>query len=69
MVTRDTIYTAKGLLTYAEVEQYVFRPNNYKIVKPTFPIPELDFITKPTCEQVIMHRCGKNFVNIKFKGV
>ncbi|KAL6737982.1 hypothetical protein Aduo_011583 [Ancylostoma duodenale] len=49
---RRTIWTAKGVVTYEEVEKNVFRPNNYKIVKPSFPFPKLDYISKPSCSQV-----------------
>ncbi|ETN76976.1 hypothetical protein NECAME_00502 [Necator americanus] len=49
---RDTISTAKGLVTYDEIDRNVFHPNNYRIVKPSFPIPKLDFISRPTCEKV-----------------
>ncbi|EYC06062.1 hypothetical protein Y032_0078g1174 [Ancylostoma ceylanicum] len=49
---RNTIWTAKGIVTYAEVEKNVFRPNNYKIVEPSFPFPMLDYISKPSCSQI-----------------
>ncbi|KAL6737983.1 hypothetical protein Aduo_011584 [Ancylostoma duodenale] len=49
---RDTVLTAKGMVTYAEIEQNVFLPNNYKIMEPTFPVPKLDFILKPTCTEI-----------------
>ncbi|KAL6737989.1 hypothetical protein Aduo_011589 [Ancylostoma duodenale] len=49
---RDTILTAKGVVTYTEIEQNVFRPCNYRIIEPSFPIPKLDFISKPTCKKI-----------------
>ncbi|CAJ0606159.1 unnamed protein product [Cylicocyclus nassatus] len=51
-IRRDIIWTAKGPVTYEEVEQNVFRPNNYKIVEYTFPIPKLDFVEKPSCAKI-----------------
>lgn len=51
-IFRNTIWTAKGNVTYAEVEENVFRPNNYRIVEPSFPLPKLDFISKQSCSQV-----------------
>ncbi|CAJ0588833.1 unnamed protein product [Cylicocyclus nassatus] len=49
MSRRDVIWTAKGPVTYEEVDNNVFRPNNLKIVEYTYPIPRLDFIQKPSC--------------------
>ncbi|KAK6746593.1 hypothetical protein RB195_000085 [Necator americanus] len=51
---RDTILTAKGVVSYDEIDAKVFRPNNYKIVEKSFPIPKLDFITKPSCEKIFV---------------
>ncbi|EPB69580.1 hypothetical protein ANCCEY_11329 [Ancylostoma ceylanicum] len=49
---RETIVTAKGVVTYDEIDRNVFRPNNYKIVEKCFPIPRLDFIVKPSCAKI-----------------
>ncbi|EPB77000.1 hypothetical protein ANCCEY_03908 [Ancylostoma ceylanicum] len=44
-----TITTAKGKITYEEIDEKVFRPNNYRLVKHTYPVPTLEFIDKPSC--------------------
>ncbi|EYC06066.1 hypothetical protein Y032_0078g1175 [Ancylostoma ceylanicum] len=49
---RDTFFTAKGIVTYVEIEQNVFLPNNYRIMEPTFPFPKLDFVSKPSCAEI-----------------
>ncbi|EYC06108.1 hypothetical protein Y032_0078g1193 [Ancylostoma ceylanicum] len=50
--SRDTILTAKGVVTYMEIEQKVFLPYNYKIIESSFPIPKLDFVSKPSCRKI-----------------
>ncbi|VDO99742.1 unnamed protein product [Heligmosomoides polygyrus] len=47
------IYTAKGMLSYEEIEEKVFRPNNFRIRERCSPVPKLEFINKPTCEHYI----------------
>ncbi|KAL6737979.1 hypothetical protein Aduo_011581 [Ancylostoma duodenale] len=49
---RETILTAKGVVTYDEIDRNVFQPNNYKIVENSFPIPRLDFIVRPSCAKI-----------------
>lgn len=47
-----TVNTARGNVTYRELEECVFSPNNFKLITARYPLPVLDFIMKPTCEQV-----------------
>ncbi|KAL6737981.1 hypothetical protein Aduo_011582 [Ancylostoma duodenale] len=49
---RETILTAKGVVTYDEIDRNVFQPNNYKIVENSFPVPRLDFIVKLSCAKI-----------------
>ncbi|VDP23367.1 unnamed protein product [Heligmosomoides polygyrus] len=48
----DDINEMSGIVSYAELERKVFRPNNYLIDDPSYPIPKLHFIEKPTCAKV-----------------
>ncbi|VDO77793.1 unnamed protein product [Haemonchus placei] len=44
--------TAKGYVTMDELDLEVFAPHNFKLMGETDTIPLLDFIQKPTCEEV-----------------
>ncbi|KAL6738010.1 hypothetical protein Aduo_011606 [Ancylostoma duodenale] len=49
-----TVKTALGDVTYNEIEEFVFYPNNFKLCAVSHPLPQLDFIRKPKCEQVFV---------------
>uniref|UniRef100_W6NHF2 Uncharacterized protein n=1 Tax=Haemonchus contortus TaxID=6289 RepID=W6NHF2_HAECO len=44
--------TAKGYVTMDELDLEVFAPHGFRLVGETDTIPLLDFIQKPTCEEV-----------------
>ncbi|KAL6738012.1 hypothetical protein Aduo_011608 [Ancylostoma duodenale] len=49
-----TVKTALGYVSYDELDARVFFPNNFKLLAAARPLPILDFVTKPTCEQIFI---------------
>ncbi|CAI4221424.1 unnamed protein product [Auanema sp. JU1783] len=46
------VNTNKGWISYSELEENVFRPMKYEILKPTVPIPTLRRIEPASCAQI-----------------
>ncbi|EYB95810.1 hypothetical protein Y032_0155g3031 [Ancylostoma ceylanicum] len=61
-----TVKTALGYVTYNELDERVFFPYNFKLLAAARPLPILDFITKPTCEQVFFDWLYIANASIKF---
>ncbi|KHJ93901.1 hypothetical protein OESDEN_06176 [Oesophagostomum dentatum] len=53
------VKTAHGYMKYSALEEDVFIANNFKLLAASKPLPMLDFITKPTCEQIYVDNHAK----------